>query len=252
VEGTGTSTKTTPTVTKAIFESPHLPVHEKSIRRIFDEIEVVIGAGTETTGHTLTLITYHVLSNSRILRALKQELEKAASEHNVSQDEYLDFNIIESLPYLQAVMKETLRHETAVPGRLPRRHPTAAQTYTSPSNKVYLLPPGTTMSVSIRDVHLNGDIFPSPHEFLPERWLTSDAQEMARMNKYMLAFGKGVRSCLGMELAKQEILLTAGNLFWKYDMELYETSAMDVAFVHDFFAAFPPREREGLKVRVKM
>lgn len=186
-----------------------------------------------------------------MLQKLKTELNEAAAKYNVQPDGLLDSRIVESLPYLQAVMKETLRYSSSVVGRLPRRNPIASMTYTTPSGKTYVLPPKTTASMSARDIHLNPDIFKDPFDFKPERWLVDDPVELARLDKHMVAFGKGTRACLGLELAKQEILLVTGNLFWKYDFELYETSEWDVTFCIDYFSPFGPRESKGVRVKVK-
>lgn len=45
-------------------------------------------------------------------------------------------------------------------------------------------------------IHNSPDHFPNPETFDPERWLGPDA---ARLRKYLVAFGKGSRQCLGMK-----------------------------------------------------
>ncbi|KAF2873642.1 putative benzoate 4-monooxygenase cytochrome P450 [Massariosphaeria phaeospora] len=246
-----TNPKPTPTVMDVLFKHPSLPPKEKTLSRMFGEVVTVIGAGTETTGCTLAVLTYYVLSTPSIFRTLKAELDKAAATHNISRTQLLDCHAVEPLPYLQAVMKESLRVASPVVGRLPRRLPGASMTYTTPSGQTYVLPPGTTASMSVRDIHFNRTIFADPHTFKPERWLTKDAAELARLDKHMVAFGKGVRQCLGLELAKQEILLVAANLFWKFDFELFETTARDVSVEFDFFAPFGPSDSKGVRVRVR-
>ncbi|KAF1973853.1 putative cytochrome P450 [Bimuria novae-zelandiae CBS 107.79] len=248
----GRSTKDYPTVLNAIYTSTSLSPHERDYHRIADETLAIMAAGTETTGATLAHLTYHVLSNPRILQTLKAELNKAAAEHNVPRTELLDCSIVEGIPYLQALMKETLRYATPITGRLPRRNSTAPMVYTSPSGTTYVLPPGTSISMTPRDLHFNPAIFASPYEYKPERWLPSITapEDLARMNKYLMPFGKGARICLGIELAKQEILLTAGNLFWKFEFELWKTGPEEVAYVHDFFGAWARTDSKGVRVRV--
>jgi len=198
-------TKATPTVINAIFEHPSLPLQEKTLSRIFDETVTVIGAGTETTGNTLAILTFYVINNPNINAALKAELKNAATKHNISLESMLDCRIVESLPYLQATMKEALRVASGICGRLPRRNMSAATTYTAPSGETYVFPPGTTMSMSIRDIHFNESIFKDAHDFRPERWFNNDPTELAVLEKHLVPFGKGVRACLGLELAKQEV-----------------------------------------------
>jgi len=48
-----------------------------------------------------------------------------------------------------------------------------------------------------RLTHFNSTIFPNPDTFLPERWMNPD--ERKRLEKYVQPFGKGSRSCIGLQ-----------------------------------------------------
>ena len=65
-----------PTIFHEILSSD-LPASEKHAKRLGEEGFVVIAAGGETTGRTLTVATYFVLSNPRVLSTLKLELRNA-------------------------------------------------------------------------------------------------------------------------------------------------------------------------------
>ena len=73
-------------------------------------------AGTDTTSLTLTIATYRVLRDPNILRKLQAELREAMPR----KDMQLEYAEMEKLPYLRAVVRETLRTSTVAPGRLPR------------------------------------------------------------------------------------------------------------------------------------
>lgn len=45
-------------------------------------------------------------------------------------------------------------------------------------------------------LHNNPDIFPNPDKFDPERWM--DLTERHRLEKYLVAFSKGSRQCIGI------------------------------------------------------
>ena len=47
-------------------------------------------------------------------------------------------------------------------------------------------------------VHYDESIFPKPHEFMPDRWLQPDSKAL---EKWLVAFSKGPRSCLGIKYA---------------------------------------------------
>lgn len=46
-------------------------------------------------------------------------------------------------------------------------------------------------------VHLDSSIFPEPHRFDPERWVKA-SKEGVNLDKFMVAFTKGTRQCLGI------------------------------------------------------
>lgn len=46
-------------------------------------------------------------------------------------------------------------------------------------------------------VHLDSSIFPEPHSFDPERWVKA-SKEGVNLDKFMVAFTKGTRQCLGI------------------------------------------------------
>jgi cytochrome P450 len=48
-------------------------------------------------------------------------------------------------------------------------------------------------------VHENETIFPEPMEFKPERWLEKRPDGAPPLDRYLVAFGKGSRQCLGMK-----------------------------------------------------
>lgn len=43
--------------------------------------------------------------------------------------------------------------------------------------------------------HMNRDIFPSPEEFRPERWLDGDP----KLEQYLVSFSRGSRACIGIK-----------------------------------------------------
>ena len=89
-------------------------------------------------------------------------------------------------------------------------------------------------------------IFPEPECFRPDRWVNNK-----HLERYLVAFGKGSRICLGINLAYAELFLTISTLFSRFDMELFETSLEDVVMERDFFVATPKVGSKGVRVLVK-
>jgi hypothetical protein len=45
-------------------------------------------------------------------------------------------------------------------------------------------------------MHHNEDIFPNSQSFIPERWM--DPEQRKKLEKYLVAFSKGSRQCIGI------------------------------------------------------
>lgn len=67
-----------------------------------------------------------------------------------------------------------------------------------------------------------------------------------------MAFGKGGRKCLGIELAHAELLLVTAALTRKFEMELWNMDESDVAFLHHWQVSRLNPKSEGIRVMVEM
>ena len=228
------------TVLQELYQS-ELPDSEKTVQRFIEEAQTLLVAGSETTGNTLTLTTFYLLADPERAGKLKQELNRVKRD----QDSPLVYHDLQRLPYLTASITEGLRISSSVAGRLPRINPDAAIKY----NDV-VIPAGVAVSMSIRDVNLNEAIFPDADHFNPERWL-GDSEKRQVLERYMVAFSRGPKNCIGMNLALVELYLVIGNLFRDYDMKLFGTREEDLKMTHDFFSPFGPADSKGLRVRVE-
>ncbi len=225
------------TVFKELLDSD-LQHDEVTVQRLAEEAQTVVAAGQVTTAHFLKMTSFHVLANPEIHRKLKQELKSVipAGDENLPP-----LSKLEQLPYLSAVISEGFRKSYGVTQRLPRVSPDAPLVY-----KTWVIQPGTPVSMTSILMHDNPEHFPNPAVFDPDRWLYADAER--RLGRYLVNFSKGTRSCLGMNLAKAEIVLTLAAVFHRFDMELYETDRSDVDIVHDYFNPSPKDDSKGVRV----
>jgi cytochrome P450 len=161
----------------------NLPDSDKTQRRLCDEMNIVIGAGTESSAQTIQRMFFHIVSNPPVRQKLHEELKKAIPDSNSK----VDLTLLQSLPYLTAVIEEGLRIAFPVPARVPRVFRDHTLHY-----KQIRIPPGVAVSTSTYVVSSNEDIFPEPFKFKPERWVGNKD-----LQKYAVTFGKGARACLG-------------------------------------------------------
>ena len=91
---------------------------------ILSTFNFIIVGGSETTATTLTGIFNHLCRNERIMQRLCTEIRlKYGKEEDITIDS------TQGLPYLEAVLNESLRMCNPIPGGLPRVVPEGGDTY---------------------------------------------------------------------------------------------------------------------------
>lgn len=227
-------------VFRALLQHDGLPAHEKLYNRISHEAVTLMAAGSETTASALMMAIYFiVMGKQNILPRLREEVGGLMS-NGVSRPSIAD---LERLPWLTAVIKETLRISTLT-ARLTRVAPDETLQY-----KDWVLPAGTPVSMTLREISFDPAIFPSPAEFRPERWLPSNP-DVERCNRYLIAFGRGSRQCIGINLAHAELYIVLATLFRHREFELYETDRKrDVDFARDCFVGETSASSRGVRVK---
>lgn len=250
-----------PTIFHEILQNASLPESDKTVLRLKSEALIVVGAGTLTTSWALCVAIYHLLATPRILAKLKAELKAAISEDSTN----VPLARLEQLPYLNAIVQEALRLSYGVASRL-QRIPHESLPFNSPEGKTWLIPPGTPVGMTSVLLHHDESIFPKSNEFLPERWL-----ENPRLDKYLVAFSKGSRQCLGINLAYAEMRLCLFGIFRRFGsselresglahegltkddigiLDLFETTIRDVEIVADGFIPLRAEGSKGVRIQV--
>jgi benzoate 4-monooxygenase len=166
-------------------------------------------AGSDTTSNTSCALLYHCLTHPNVVKKLQAELDKALPDI----DAVPTFAAVRDLPYLDSVIKETMRiHSTSSLG-LPRMIPSGPG--------ITLLghhfPQGTVLSVPAYTIHHSKEIWgQDADEFRPERWEKITEQQKAAF----IPFSYGPRACVGRNVAEMELALIVGTVFRRYEFEL--------------------------------
>lgn len=181
-----------------------------SVGELTAEALTVLIAGTDTTSSTFAALMYHVVRTPGVLQKLQAELDSAVP----ADTEIPSFEMVKTLPYLGAVVNESLRHHSSISLGLPREIPQGSQGLHL-KGKYY--PPGTVLSVPIYTVHHLQDVWgPDAREFKPERW----EDVTPRQKKAFIPFSYGPRACLGRNLAEMELRLITATWARRYDFVL--------------------------------
>ncbi|KAF8806912.1 cytochrome P450 [Phlegmacium glaucopus] len=197
-------------------DNPRLPPITREW--LLDEGLYMRFAGSDTVGNTCTVAAYHILSNKHVYDTLTAALKLAWPDKDVPAC----YETLEKVSYLTAVVKESLRMAHGVVTPLPR----VVGPVDSEISGV-MIPAGTVVSMGATILHRNPEIFPDPTAFDPSRWLQEDSSEL---EKYLVSFSKGPRSCLGINLAWCELYLILGTVFRKLDLVPDNASIENISF----------------------
>ncbi|KAK5954220.1 hypothetical protein OHC33_004793 [Knufia fluminis] len=227
------------TIFQAVLDSD-LPPSEKTIDRLQDEGQTLVGAGSETTAKSLAMITFFLASAPKKLQKLREEIKTIGPEPDGS----FVLAKLEQLPYLTACITEGVRMMSGVTTRLPR------VAHEPMKYREWEIPTGTPVSQMNYVVNNDPKIFPNPFEYHPERWIEAEEKGI-RLDRYMVSFGKGSRSCVGINLAWAELYLALAYVATRFDMEVYDTTAeRDVLIARDYFVGVPKEESQGIRVKI--
>jgi len=155
---------------------------------------VLLVAGYDTTGMTLSYLSYELANNPEVQARLQEEIDEAFED---ADDQFPDYSVIQSLPYLDMVIHETLRYHPPI--GMNWRH--AMRDYKLPDSNIFLKK-GDGISFNARFLHRLPEHWSHPDEFYPEHF---SKEEKANRNPYVFqSFGQGPRACIGMRFALLE------------------------------------------------
>ncbi|KAK4208222.1 hypothetical protein QBC37DRAFT_432288 [Rhypophila decipiens] len=174
-----------------------------------DQLKTFLFAGWDTTGVVLAWTFYELSRSPKALAAVRAELDQLFGPETASNpilvcDRLRSLegeSLIQKMPYITAVFKETLRlYPPASTGRT--SPPGTGFTVTSSDNpgQEYCLD-GMLIYICARAVQRDPAVYgETADEFVPERWLNSSDIPPGAWRP----FERGPRNCIGQELAMIE------------------------------------------------
>ncbi|MQL73327.1 hypothetical protein Taro_005676 [Colocasia esculenta] len=186
--------------------TPSSPIHPVMV------LQNLFTAGTDTTASTVEWALAELIRQPRVLTEAQVEIDSVVGRSRLVCD-----GDLASLPFLQAVVKETFRLHPSTPLSLPR--------IASESCDVagYHIPKGATLLVNIWAIARDPETWLSPLEFRPERFLPGGEHacvDVKGTDFELIPFGAGRRICVGMSLGIRMVQLLTATLVHAFDWAL--------------------------------
>lgn len=151
----------------------------------------------------------HILHDPALRRRIDDEQAAVRAAHG----EAISFAALKAMPVLQATYLETLRMYVGPMHLRMAMKPMAVGPYT--------LPERSLIGFSVYHLHRDPAVYTDPDVFDPDRFLAGPrGPASAPSSAHFLPYGRGVHTCLGRNLARQEIMLTVARLVRDFQVEL--------------------------------
>ncbi|KAK3014928.1 hypothetical protein RJ639_009944 [Escallonia herrerae] len=180
-------------------------INEDNVLYIVENINV---AAIETTLWSIEWGIAELVNHPEIQQKLRNELDTVLGRGvQITEPD------THKLPYLQAVIKETLRLRMAIPLLVPHMNLHDAKL------GGYDIPAESKILVNAWWLANNPAQWKNPEEFRPERFLEEESKVEASGNDFRyLPFGVGRRSCPGIILALPILGITLGRLVQNFEL----------------------------------
>jgi len=167
-------------------------------------------AGQETTHTMLRVFALAMLHHPEVVHAAQAQLDAVCGVRPPSFDDR------ENLPYIDALVKETLRWKTAIPLSVPHR---VSEDF---MYQGYVVPKGTIILDNLWGQTRDLSVYSDPGSFDPTRFLDSfgalrPVTPETRLDQ--LGFGHGRRVCPGRDFAINSMFIACAYMLWAFKFE---------------------------------
>ncbi|UYV83496.1 Cyp6a9 [Cordylochernes scorpioides] len=172
---------------------------------MFAQCVTFFTVGFDTTASTITcalhLLARHPECQDKLFQEIQEALKNTGGE--------ITYDMFKSMPYLEAVICESLRMYPALP--LISRE--VAEDFRFGDTGLQLKK-GMEVNIPLIGIHYDSEYYPEPYKFKPERFLPENKDSITPFT-YM-PFGLGPRSCVALRFAQMEAKAAIVNLLREF------------------------------------
>ncbi|KAF9600568.1 hypothetical protein IFM89_010054 [Coptis chinensis] len=178
----------------------------------------LMAGGSDTIPVSLTWAVSLLLNNQHALKKAQDELDIC-----IGKDRQVQESDLKNLPYLQAIVKETMRMYPAGPL-------SGARVSTEDCHLAgYHVPDGSLLIVNLWKIQRDPTVWSDPSDFRPERFLTRDKNVDVRGQNYeLIPFGSGRRICPAISLSLQVVHLSLARLLHQFEVTTQSNMLVDM------------------------
>ncbi|XP_041354653.1 1,25-dihydroxyvitamin D(3) 24-hydroxylase, mitochondrial-like [Gigantopelta aegis] len=172
---------------------------------IYANVTELMTGSVDTTSNVVQMILYELSRNPHVQQKLYDEVTGV-----VPEGEFPSAAQLQNMPYLKAVIKETLR-------LYPIGNSISRLLQKDMTILGYHIPAKKTVSASLYVLGRLPSLYDDPESFRPERWLRGNLKEQDNMNRFaFLPFGHGLRMCIGRRVAELEMQVLIAQMVARY------------------------------------
>ncbi|XP_037049572.1 farnesoate epoxidase-like [Bradysia coprophila] len=178
---------------------------EEGVLNLIDGLTNFCVPGTDTISSSMSFALLYVASSRDVLKKIHAEIDAV-----IGRERLPDPADRPNMPYMSAVVNETFRLSSIIPGGVP--HSATADTKING----YTLPKGTIIMPNIYQVHHDEKYWGDPQNFRPERFLNADGT--LRKEERVIPFSIGKRVCVAEGLAQVQFFLFLTGILQHFDL----------------------------------
>jgi len=194
---------------------------------IRDAAGTMYSAGSDTTVSAIASCILAMLENPQVLRKAQKQVDEVVGNSRLPT-----FDDEDSLPYITAMVKESLRWRDVAPIGVPH-HSDAEDEY-----KGYRIPAGSVIVPNCWAMLHDPNIYPEPFEFKPERFLKDGQLDPDAKDPAHAAFGFGRRICPGRFMALSSLWIAIASIVAVFDIsKAIDENGNEVPLSHEYISA---------------